>query len=259
MNESELEAMMRVDDRHWWYRGRRRIVRTVIDVLPLPPPRTASILDAGCGSGRMLDDLSAFGVATGIDSAAACVEATRSRGHEVVEGRVESLPFDEATFDLVTCLDVLEHLADDVGGLRELGRVARPGGYLVVTVPAYPSLWSCHDVLNNHYRRYRRRGLRDAARAAGLRVVRETSFNTVALLPAAVVRWGRRFRASNRTASSDLDLTPRSLDRLLELPLAMESKIIGRGLALPVGLSHLVVLQRPTRTRFDAGEAGRAR
>src|SRR6185503_10302289 len=111
MEDRELHSMVAADDRHWWYRGRRRIVLSQLDRLPLP--QAAVILDAGCGSCRMLDELERHGMAFGLDSSAWAVAAARARGHSgVMLGTVEHMPYPDGTFDLVTCLDVLEHTAD---------------------------------------------------------------------------------------------------------------------------------------------------
>src|SRR4051812_31195885 len=154
MLDQELRSMVSVDDRHWWYRGRRLVIRSQMRRLSLPAQ--ARLLDAGCGSGRMLDELDRFGSVSGIDSSSWSVAAARNRGHaNVILGTVERMPYPARCFDLVTCLDVLEHTADDVLTLIELGRVTRPGGHLLVTVPAYQALWSAHDEANHHFRRYR--------------------------------------------------------------------------------------------------------
>jgi SAM-dependent methyltransferase len=139
---------------------------------------------------------------------------------------------------------VIEHTPDDVRTLTELRRVTRPGGSLVVTVPAYPALWSRHDEVNHHFRRYTRRALRSAAAAAGWRVEYETHFNGVYLLPAALVRLALRVRPDVQRRS-ELALTPASFDRLLELPLRVEAALIARGVRLPAGLSLLAVLRAP--------------
>ncbi|HEY0410643.1 MAG TPA: class I SAM-dependent methyltransferase, partial [Candidatus Dormibacteraeota bacterium] len=187
MEQSEFETMLALDERHWWYRGRRRVLRAVLDRLELPSG--ASVLDAGCGSGRTLDELRRYGETHGMELNPLGVAAARSRGHhDVREGPLEAIPFEDSSFDLVTCLDVIEHTDDDVASLRELRRVARPDATLVVTVPAHPSLWSRHDDVNGHRRRYTRRTLGAAARAAGWEVERQTGFNVVYLAPAALVR-----------------------------------------------------------------------
>ncbi|WP_053227125.1 class I SAM-dependent methyltransferase [Solirubrobacter soli] len=241
MTHNELLAMLRSDDDHWWYRGRRRVVRAELEQLPIPCH--ARLLDAGCGSGRTLDVLADFGHASGIDLSEDAVDVARSRGHtDVHVAPVEAIPYADGTFDLVTCLDVIEHTRDDDVALRELRRVSRPGGLLLVTVPAYQALWSHHDEANMHYRRYERRSLRCAAEASGWTIVRETSFNGLLLAPAAAVRLATRRYGFAR---SDLALTPASLNRVLELPLRLESCVLGAGARIPVGLSLLAVLRRP--------------
>ena len=234
--------MLAMDERHWWYRGRRRIVRAVLDSAGLPAE--ARLLDAGAGSGRTLDELASYGEVAGVELNPFGVAAARERGHrDVREAPVEQIPHDDGSFDLVTCLDVIEHTPDDVRSLRELRRVTRPGGALLVTVPAHPSLWSRHDEVNGHHRRYTRRSLRSAAAAAGWQVERMTSFNAFYLLPAAAVRLARRGATDGDT--SELELTPPALDALLELPLRAETALIRRGLNLPLGLSLLALLRRP--------------
>jgi SAM-dependent methyltransferase len=256
MTHDELHTMLTSDEDHWWYRGRRRILRAALDRLPALAP-AAHLLDAGCGSGRTLDELARYGRVSGIDLSPEAVALARRRGHEDVRvARVEELPFDDATFDVVTCLDVVEHTPDDRATLAELRRVTRPGGVLLVTVPAYQALWSWHDEVNRHFRRYTSSSLRSAVSAADWEVVADTYFNSVLLGPAAAVRLVQRHRRAH--ARSDLALTPPALNRVLELPLGLESRLVTAGVRLPAGLSLLAVLRRPARHGVPAlGHASR--
>lgn len=237
-----MKAMLSVDEHHWWYRGRRQVVRTELDRLPLPAG--ATILDAGCGSGRMLEELEDYGRAHGIelDPEAAGAAASRNRG-EVRVGRLEELPWGSNTFDLITCLDVLEHTPDDRVTLTELRRVTKPGGWLLLTVPAYQALWSLHDEANHHHRRYSRRMVRTAARDTGWTVCRLTSFNSLLLAPAAVVRLLQRRRQLEEDYSPPLTVGPRWINVLLEQPLRGEARWLAGGRTLPAGLSLLAVLE----------------
>jgi SAM-dependent methyltransferase len=239
VDRTEFATMLALDERHWWYRGRRRVLGAVLDGIDLPP--AARLLDAGCGSGRTLDDLARYGLVSGMELNPLGVTAARARGHEVREGRVEAIPYEDASFDLVTCLDVIEHTDDDAVSLRELRRVTRPGGVLVVTVPAHPALWSRHDEVNGHRRRYTRRSLRQAGQAGGWRIDRATGFNVVYLAPAALVRFARR-RVPEEDGASELALTPPTMDSALELPLRLEAALVRRGVNLPTGLSLLAVM-----------------
>jgi SAM-dependent methyltransferase len=205
-------------------------------------PPGERVLDAGCGSGRTLDELTRYGSAHGVELNPLGLTAARRRGHNVEQAPVETIPFDDGSFDLVTCLDVIEHTDDDVVALSELRRVTRPGGHLVVSVPAHPRLWSKHDEVNGHRRRYTRKVLRGAAEAAGWRVERMTGFNVIYLAPAALVRIGRRNGAKDG-GDSELELTPPRLDAVLELPLRAEAALVRRGVDLPPGLSLMAVLR----------------
>jgi ubiquinone/menaquinone biosynthesis C-methylase UbiE len=241
----EFAALVEYDEQHWWYVGRRRVLHAVLEQLTLPAG--AQVLDAGCGSGRTMDDLAAYGEVHGFDLNPLGAEHARGRGHaDVRVARVEEMPWDDASFDLVTCLDVIEHTPDDVASLRELRRVTRPGGWLVVTVPAYQFLWSSHDVANEHYRRYRRRQLAQAARAAGWEVGKWTYFNSVLFFPGAAVRMLERVRPQEKRRSRpQVALTPRAWDGALAWPMRFEAGLIRHGVSLPVGMSLLTVFRRP--------------
>jgi 2-polyprenyl-3-methyl-5-hydroxy-6-metoxy-1,4-benzoquinol methylase len=248
MQTDEFQALLSCDEHHWWYVGRRRVIHAQLSRLDLPAD--ASILDAGCGSGRMMDDLTRYGTVSGFDFEEKGVQAARSRGHgDVQQARVEEIPHEDESFDLITCLDVIEHTPDDVVSLRELHRVMRPGGQLLVTVPAYQSLWSSHDEANHHFRRYRRATLLPAATAAGWEPVGTTYFNSILFPPAAAVRLVERLRGGNRRGSeSHLELTPQKLDPLLALPMRLEAALIRRGIALPFGMSLMGVLRKPAHS-----------
>jgi SAM-dependent methyltransferase len=228
------------EDRHWWYRGRRTVLEGVIAGLALP--EHARILDAGCGSGRNMVELARHGTVTGVELSQTSVELARARScGEVIAGSVLEMPLAEDSFDLAASLDVIEHLEDDLGALRELRRVVAPGGSLLITVSAYQWLWSGHDEINHHHRRYTRRSLQRAAEQCGWRQVRTTYFNSL-LLPAAIVlRVLDRFNTKTTESSLDLWVPPAPLNWLLERPLSLEAALIGRGGRIPAGLSLLAV------------------
>ena len=238
--EFELQTHQ-AEDWHWWYRGRRDVIRGAIGSLGLPA--NAHILDAGCGSGRNMVELAKFGTVTGIELAPASVERARRRGvGEVVEGSLtEPLPFADDSFDLAVCFDVIEHLDDDGVALAELRRVARPAGRLAVTVPAYPWLWSSHDEVNHHRRRYTKDTLLAAAARAGWAPARTTHFNSLLLPAAALYRVVDRLVRPSPPAAADLARTPGWLNAVLERPMRLEARLIRRGHRIPVGLSLLGV------------------
>ncbi len=247
MDQRLIQTMLDVDEHHWWYRGRRRVIRAELDRLPLP--MGARVLDAGCGSGRTLQELVDYGQVSGLELNADAAEVARARGFDVEIGRLEELPWQGETFDLITCLDVIEHTPEDRVALRELLRVCTPGGWMLATVPAYQALWSYHDEANHHFRRYDRASLRAAVTEAGWLLHRMTSFNTLLLPPAAVVRIAQRRLRRNgnghEDADFDLNIGPPWLNGVLERPLMMEASWLGRGRTLPAGLSLLAVVRKP--------------
>jgi SAM-dependent methyltransferase len=230
------------EDQHWWYRGRRTVLDVVIARLGLP--QRARILDAGCGSGRNMVELARRGTVTGIELSETSVALARQRDvGEVVAGSVLEMPFAEDSFDLAVSLDVIEHLEDDLGALRELRRTVAPGGSLLVTVPAYQWLWSGHDEINHHHRRYTRRSLQRVAEQAGWRQTRTTYFNSLLLPVAIVLRVLDRVSTKTTESSLDLWVPPEPLNWLLERPLALEAALIKRGGRIPAGLSLLAVFR----------------
>jgi len=156
MQQHTYSIMYEVEGKHWWFAGRRRIIegfveQAIADMGKLKP----RILDVGCGTGANLQMLSQFGAAEGVDVSTEALDFCRARGlARVKQGAAESLPFEDASFDLVTGLDVVEHLDDDIVGLSEMRRVLRPDGRAVLFVPAFMFLWGVQDDISHHRRRY---------------------------------------------------------------------------------------------------------
>ena len=238
MQEDLYPLVRAAEERHWWFRGRRAVLRALLDRAGLTPP--LRVLDAGCGTGRNLEDLRRLGEARGVDPSEDAVRFCRERGLDGVEqARVESLPFPEGSFDLILAADVLEHTDDDGAALRELHRVAAPGALLVATVPAYAWLWTASDEQLEHRRRYRRGELAARANAAGWEPRFATYFNSLLLPPIAVTRKLRR-----EPARAELEATPLWLDGALALPMRLEAALLARGVRLPAGVSAGLVAQR---------------
>jgi SAM-dependent methyltransferase len=233
--EEQLHAKLyAIEDAHWWFRGRRAVIETLLRSVRLP--QSPRILDVGCGSGRNLQEYARFGRAEGVDPSKAAVDFCRARGlTNVHQAGLDALPYEDASFDLVCASDVLEHVDDDEGALRELRRVAVDGAWLLVTVPAYRWLWSHHDDTHGHRRRYTRRVIVARAEAAGWRCRRATYFNSTLLLPIAAARAAQRLALDRE--KTDYDRTPAWLSTPLELIMRGEARLIEAGLSLPAGVS----------------------
>ena len=234
MEDWRYREQFELEDRHWWFRARRRVISSLLSRAALPPsPR---ILDAGCGTGRNLLEFGSLGQATGVDVSPQAVEFCRGRGVEDVrQAAVEELPFDALSFDLLLATDVIEHVDDDVAVLRELRRVAADDARLILTVPAYQWLWSSHDESVHHRRRYTAGRLRERVLATGWAPTVETYFFSTVLPPVALLRTVRT--RTGRSGKSDLALPRPTVNRLLELTVRGEARLIERGLRLPAGVS----------------------
>jgi SAM-dependent methyltransferase len=234
-----LVAHLAEDRRHWWFRGRRAVLRAVLRrVLPVRPAR---LLELGCGSGNMLEMLSEFGEAIGVEADPVLVEAARAAGLDARRGTLPGdPPVPRQWADAVLMLDVLEHLDDEAAALATARRALAPQGVLVITVPAYAWLWSGHDVALGHRRRYTARRLRAVVAEAGFRVDRVTHFNALLFPALAVVRAAKRF-AGDR--SHDLHPGSPALSAMLERCFAFERHLVPR-LSLPCGSSLLLVARR---------------
>jgi SAM-dependent methyltransferase len=238
LEQQAYREQFELEDAHWWFEGRRAVIWALLERAGLAAPgQGRRILDAGCGTGRNLVEFQSLGDARGIDSSPEAIDFCRRRGvGGAIEARLESLPFEDGAFDLILATDVLEHVEDDLVVLRELRRVAAPGGHLLATVPAYRWLWSQHDHAYHHFRRYTFGRLQRVVRAGGWDPVAASYFNTVLLAPIAAVRVLAR-RRPVEGGRPDLRLTPRALNGALLAPMRAEAALIERGVRLPVGVS----------------------
>jgi SAM-dependent methyltransferase len=204
MRPLNYEVMYAVEDEHWWFVGRRAIVTAQIADALSSEKAHRRVLDIGCGTGANLDSLSAFGAVQGVDLSPLALGYCRRRGHtRTIAANATALPFPAESFDLVTALDVIEHLDDDLAGLREMRRVLRSGAPAIIFVPAFSSLWGPNDEQSGHRRRYRLPALRARIEEAGLRVERISYANAAMFLPIWVGRkllnlFGRSGQAENR-------------------------------------------------------------
>lgn len=236
-----------MEDVHWWFVARRNILLEVLNkYVGANGPGTRRILDVGCGTGTMLTYLARFGNAEGVDIDTEAIEYCRARGlKQVSQSAADSLPFADDTFDLVTALDVVEHIDDDLGVLREVRRVLRPGGQLLLTVPAYRFLWGRQDEINLHKRRYVAREVRERLQAAGF-AVRRLSYMNAILFPAiAAIRLVRHVLPEPAELESDFAFpAPRLLNGVLSRVFGTERHVLSR-FSLPFGVSIMALAQKP--------------
>lgn len=244
MRPLNYSVMYDVEDHHWWFIGRRAIVFEQIGkALGERPDGTLQILDIGCGTGATMDHLREFGEVHGIDLSELPLSFTRQRGHrDIICASATELPFVERSFDLITALDVIEHLDDDVKGLREIRRCLRPGAPAVIFVPAFKLLWGPNDDQSGHKRRYRIDRLRAAVESAGLTIETISYANLGMFLPILVGR--RLLKLLGRAETPENRLNHPLVNRLLARIFSIEAGWL-RNHTLPFGVSIVCLARRP--------------
>lgn len=252
MQQHTYAILRRVEESHWWFVGRRRIITSFLERLcrgrgvansgNAGQRAPLNILDVGCGTGANLEMLSQFGNAQGVDVSTEALSFCRARGLEnVKQGAAEELPYEDNSFDLVTGLDVVEHLDDDVAGLKEMRRVLRPGGHALLFVPAFMFLWGVQDDISHHRRRYRLGELKRVVQQAGFEVERATYVNISFF--AAILSGRLLMRALRLRPESENNITVGFLNGTLGRILGAE-RLALRYLNFPFGVSIICVARR---------------
>ena len=238
MERIVYQQMAELDERHWWYRARREILAELVRREARLPPG-ANILEIGCGTGHNLAMLSGFGHVEGLeldDEARALSE--KRLGRPVMSAPLPQLAgVPDGRYDLIGAFDVIEHIDDDRGALASIAAKLKPGGKFMMTVPAHQWMWTAHDVVNHHKRRYSKGRLRQLIESSPLRLDKIGYFNSL-LFPVAVAE--RTVSKLRRRDDADVRLPPAPLNTTLEKIFAAERYLVGR-LPLPPGLSLFAV------------------
>lgn len=245
MEPCEYDKMYHLEEANWWYSGRRDLVlnmAALVDNATLGKP--LNILDVGCGTGINLKYLQELGKAYGLDISEDALKFSRSRGlPSLICGSADKLPFKDGFFDQVLALDVIEHIDEDLSAVRELCRVLKPGGHLIITVPAFQFLWSGHDKAVHHKRRYTRSGLIHILEMGGFENEKSSYWNFFLFLPVAAIRILKRFQRPGNEMQTDLAELPSSLNRFLLKLMKIENRILRR-FDLPFGVSVICICRK---------------
>jgi ubiquinone/menaquinone biosynthesis C-methylase UbiE len=232
-------------DEWWWEVGRRELVKNLLQrygVNGVENGRTNGtgprILEIGCGSGALLQDLEQYGTAYGLDVAAPALANCRERGLDCVSlADVTALPFEDEQFNVVIAIDVLEHVEDDAAAIREINRVTKKGGKVILTVPAFQMLWSRRDVQCHHHRRYLRDDFRSRVQKQGFKVLKSTYINLPLFFPLfMMVKAGRLSSKRAPSIRMDYALVPPPINQILSRVVEYEAKMLRR-ISLPIGSS----------------------
>lgn len=246
MDPAEYERMYNLEETYWWFQGRKHIVAEILGRLPLARRADVKVLDMGCGTGLMLEHLGKQYWAVGLDFSALALLFTRRRGiHRLICADVGNLPVQSQTMDLVTALDLAEHVEHDDLLLEGIYRALKPGGYLILTAPAYPLLWSDHDEALHHFRRYTRKELQSKIRKAGFIVERFTGCIVFTLVPIVLFRLFQKMKNHrNSRPKTHLINLPQWANWLMFASVKMEGFFL-RWVNIPVGVTLLAVARKP--------------
>ncbi len=232
-----------VEDDHWWFVGRRAIVLAQIQDALQPSATRRQVLDIGCGTGATLTHLEQFGDVQGVDVSPLALGYCRQRGlQRVLAASATQLPFSDGSFDLVTALDVIEHLDDDLRGISEIERVLRPGGTAVVFVPAFMALWGPNDDQSGHKRRYNLDQLCRLVERAGLRVEISSYANAAMFIPIWIGR--HLLKALGRSSQAENEINHPLINSVLKRVFAAEAGFLRR-FRLPFGVSIVCTARKP--------------
>ncbi len=241
MKAEEYEKMYRAEQTYFWFVAKQRTVARVLSAF-LGEGRK-SILDLGCGTGTNMDGLRRFGEAHGIDESGLALEFCLKRGLELLaQAKADRLPFRDGCFDLVCALDLLEHLNEDKAALAEAFRVLRPGGLLLVTVPALPRLFGAHDYAMGHLRRYTRPGLESMVEGTGFEKAKASYYMSL-IFPATLLIKLYQKRFGSRESTIPYQVHP-VLNRFFLLLCELEARMLVY-MNMAVGTSILMIAKKP--------------
>lgn len=265
------DHIVAVEEHHWWFQARKRIIleflsrafrtprpvkmgdaqdaggsrSTAATKLSVGIAPNLKILDVGAGTGMLTKALTAFGQVTAMEGAPEAVaHLTRRGGLRVIHGYLPHPDLTPGAFDLVTAFDVLEHIEDDRSALRNMVDLVKPNGSVLLTVPAHPWLWSAHDEVAHHFRRYPPRDIEELVRAAGLAILFSSPFQTL-LFPLMIAERCARRSFGAPAEGQELRPPPRWINATACTIFAMERHWIARRWRAPVGSSHLIFAQKP--------------
>lgn len=243
MKTIEYQKMAELENSYWWHIGRKSIISQQMKKLKLKPK--SKILNIGCGTGGMIPLFEQYGNVTNVDVSAEAIKFSKSQGYKnITKYDGKKLPFNNNNFDMVVATDVLEHIQDDESALKEWGRVLKPNGYLLITVPAYQWLWSEHDESLHHHRRYTASQLHRLLNKQNFKVGKRTYAITFSFPMIVAYRLLNSMRGKQNTnKDSSYVLLPKSINSVFTNLLRVEAQVL-KVINFPVGTSVLMIAKK---------------
>jgi len=244
MRLRRYEQIYTYENYHWWYKGRRILLSNILD--NITKNKKIKILDFGCGPGSTINVLKKFGTTYGIDIEPRAIKYCREKGikNVLLVKQNKKLPFKNATFDLIACLDVLEHIKNDSSTLNEFSRILNNNGVVIITVPSFHFLWGELDIRSHHVRRYNRKELINKLENSGFKIQKIFYFNYLFFVLIAIIRLFQKTKLGNRTSwGVDPVIQNYFINNLLTLLFSFDVKTAMR-ITIPFGVSLFVVARK---------------
>jgi len=241
--ESNLYDLFYEQERnHWWFQARKEIILKLIKDY-IKPKEDLKILDIGCGTGMTMEALGKFGEVWGVDNNPKAIDYCRKRGLKnlILADFPSQVPLKEK-FDLITFLDVLEHIEGDAKAIKTAKGLLEPGGVLLITVPAFQFLWSPHDIANHHVRRYDKEELSAKIQLAGFKIIKLSYYNFFLFLPTLIKKNIDRIKYKNLPKSHLNEKTSRLMNRIYKIIFSLEKNVLTH-ISFPVGVSLVAILK----------------
>lgn len=247
MEEKVYHSNFNVESTYWWFTARAHIIHTLINSV-CALPKGSTVVDVGCGTGGFLSELATDYTAIGTDTSALAVEYCKKRGLEhlhlgTLDDFSQNFPADAWTVDAVTMLDVIEHIQDDQAVVKQVYDLLRPGGFFIATVPANPWMWSAHDIIHMHYRRYTKAQFGALLSGAGFKQKKLSYFNTL-LFPLAALKRLTQKNLRPEDIHAVVDPVPAAVNSLFHSVFASEAALL-KNASLPFGVSLVGIFQKP--------------
>lgn len=243
MDTRHYQTLYKTEKFHWWYKVRRKITHNLIDTY-VDKTKSLKILDVGCGTGELLVELSSLGESFGIDNSPEAVKFSKEKGlKNILISEGTEIPFSDNYFDVVLCLDVLEHIQDDQKTIQEIFRVAKTGATVIIFVPTFKFLWGKSDDISHHIRRYRLPELRKKIEQSGLKVIRSSYFNFFLFFPILLARFLVRIFKIPIKSENEIEVGKGLVNSTLFKIFSLESKVLKRS-NFSFGVSGLVVAKK---------------
>lgn len=253
MQQDYYKEYYNYERQHWWFVAREKLIINTIKshvLLTSTDKASLKILNIGCSTGRSSEYLAQFGEVTSLEYDKECCDFTTEKtGLQIINGSITELPFDDKSFDLVCAFDVIEHVEHHEKAIEEMKRVATINGILFITVPAFMSLWSHHDEVNYHFRRYKIKEVHNlfSKKRDGVKMY-STYFNSLLFLPILLFRKASnifKFGDKRKGAGSDFESYNNSfLNKILFNIMHFEKVFINNKITLPFGVSLLYLWKK---------------